>query len=74
MWEKTEKSVKRIAEEVLGFQRKRLINKRFNEKCKFVMLERDNARTIVLRDPSEPNKWDLALKQRKTKECGKKQE
>lgn len=68
MWEKTEKSVKRIAEEVLGFQGKRLINKRFNEKCKFAMLERDNARTIVLRDPSEANKRDLALKQRKTKQ------
>lgn len=53
IWEKTEKSVKKIAEEVLGFQGKRLINKWFNEECKTEMAKRDNARTIMLRDPSE---------------------
>ncbi|KAL4141595.1 hypothetical protein QTP88_004211 [Uroleucon formosanum] len=44
MWEKTEKSVKKIAEEVLGYQRKRAINKWFNEECRTAMVERDDKR------------------------------
>jgi len=48
MWEKTEKSVKKTVEEVLGFQRKRSLNK--------WLMERDNTRTRILRDPSEANK------------------
>jgi hypothetical protein len=67
-WEKTEKSVKKMAEKVLGFQGKRSINKWFNEECRTAMVERDNARTIMLRDPSEANKRELALKQRKAKQ------
>jgi len=70
MWEKTEKKVKEMAEEVLGFQGKRSFNKWFNEECKNAMAERDKARTIMLRDPNEDNKRELALKQRKTKEFG----
>lgn len=63
--EKTEKSAKKIAEEVLGFQGKRSVNKWFNEECRTAMVERHNARTIMLRDPSKVNKQELALKQRK---------
>lgn len=56
MWEKTEKSVQKMAEEVLGFRGKRSINKWFNEECRIAMVEIDNARIIMLRDPSEANK------------------
>ena len=45
------------------------------------MVERDNAKTIMPRDPSEANKWELTLKQKsktynqkKTKECERKPE
>jgi len=72
MWEKTEKSVKKIAEKVLGFQGKPSINKWFNKECKTAMTKRDNARTIMLRDPSEANKRELALKQREAKQIIKK--
>jgi hypothetical protein len=71
---KTEKSLKKIAEEVLGFQRKRSINKWFNEECKTAIIaKRDNARTIMLKNPSEANKRELALKQREAKQIIRKQ-
>jgi len=55
MWEKTKNSVKKMAEEVLGFQGKRSINKWFNEELRTAKIERDNTRTIILRYPSEAN-------------------
>lgn len=68
MWEKTEKSIKKIGEEVLGYQGKRAINKWFNEECRTAMVERDDARTTMLRNPSEANKRELALKQKRVKQ------
>lgn len=68
MWEKTKKTVKEMAEKVLGSHGKRSINKWFNEECRTAKAERENARTIMLRDPNKVNKRELTLKQRKAKQ------
>lgn len=58
MWGKAEKSIKNISEEVLGFQGRKILNKWFNEKFRNAMLEKNDARTIMLRNPNKTNKWD----------------
>jgi|UniRef100_A0A2S2R9E9 hypothetical protein len=68
MWEKREKSVKKIAEEVLGFQGKQSINKWFNKERKTAIVKNYTVRTIMLRDPGKANKQELALKQREAKQ------
>lgn len=54
--------------ESVGVQEKQTLNKWFNEECMTTMLERDEARTKMLRNPSEANKRELTLKQRKSKQ------
>lgn len=67
-WEKAVKSVKKAVEDILRFQGKQTINKWFDGECRMAMLERNDARIIMLRNPSEVNRQKLALKQRKAKQ------
>lgn len=45
-----EKSIKKVTEEVLRFQGKRVRHKWFNEECRNYILEKDDAKTRVLKN------------------------